>query len=85
LKINDNSIVNKVFEVDKGHKNGSELHYVTFNGIIFIFNKNTKRLITVLIARPAQIERLYEAVGKKPLRSILMKAQKNMDKGLNLI
>lgn len=51
------------FEVDKGHPNGSEIHALTEQGVIYIFNKETGKLITCLIARPAQLARYYEAVG----------------------
>lgn len=51
----------KGFLVDKGHKNGKEIHIVTTTGIIKIYNANTKILITELIARPNQINKLYHS------------------------
>lgn len=45
--------------VDRGHKNGPEIHEVTDTGIINIYNEHTKKLITKLIARPAQIKRYF--------------------------
>ena len=45
------------YTIDKGHKNGPELHKVTDTAIILIYNKRTGKLITKLIARPNQITR----------------------------
>lgn len=47
------------FKVDRGHKNGPELHVITNTGLIKIYNFRTHKLVTVLIARPNQIRRLY--------------------------
>lgn len=55
----------KGFVVDKGHRNGPELHIVTTTGLILIHNYNTKKLITRLIARPGQLER-YFGKGNTP-------------------
>lgn len=46
--------------IDRGHKNGPEVHAISETGIVMIFNKRSKQLITKLIARPAQIKRYYE-------------------------
>lgn len=46
-----------IFVVDKGHKNGKEIHVITENGIINIYNQNSKKYVTGLIARPAQLIR----------------------------
>lgn len=46
-----------VFVVDKGHRNGKEIHVITENGIINIYNYNSKKYITGLIARPSQLIR----------------------------
>lgn len=51
------------FYVDRGHKNGAEIHYMFSNGVVVIVNAKTKRLITKLIARPTQAYRYYEACG----------------------
>ena len=48
------------FIVNKGHINGPELHMINNNGVIYIFNLGSKRLITILGARPQQIKRYYE-------------------------
>lgn len=47
------------FEVDRGHRNGLEIHQITDNGMIIIYNKHSHKLITELIARPNQIIRYY--------------------------
>ena len=46
-----------IFTVDKGHKNGAEIHVITENAVICIYNQRSKKFITALIARPAQLER----------------------------
>lgn len=50
-----------IFIIDKGHKNGAEIHVITENGIIHIYNKASKKYITGLIARPGQLTR-YGAI-----------------------
>lgn len=54
------------FEVDKGHKDGVELHSITDTGLIIIHNKETGKLVTKLIARPAQVMRYYKNSEKSP-------------------
>lgn len=49
----------KEVEVDRHHRNGPEIHCISDTGIITIFNKRTKKMITQLIARPGQIKRYY--------------------------
>ena len=46
--------------VDKGHKNGAEVHVISSTGIITIYNQRTGKLITKLIARPGQIRRYWK-------------------------
>ena len=46
-----------IFIVDKGHKNGTEIHVITENGIINIYNRHSKKYVTGLIARPGQLQR----------------------------
>lgn len=62
-KIGQGNVI-KGFIVDRGHKNGKEAHMVTDNAIVIIYNYNTKRLVTKLIARPGQIRRYYKGVGQ---------------------
>jgi hypothetical protein len=47
------------FVVDTGHRNGKEIHVLTSTRLIKIYNQTTKKLITVLYARPAQIARYF--------------------------
>ncbi len=49
----------KEVEVDRHHKNGPEIHKLSDTGIITVFNKRTKKMVTQLIARPGQIRRYY--------------------------
>ena len=72
------------FIVDRGHKNGAELHVITTNGIIKIFNVRTKKLITKLIARPGQIKRYYYGTIYKMPFDIINKAREHEIAGLNL-
>ena len=76
--------VDKVFVVDKGHPDGPELHCVTTKGIIFILNKDKyeshkKSFITVLLARPNQVKRLYEACGLEVPLNIMNFAERNQE------
>ena len=67
--INEESAkVCKIAIVDKGHKNGNEIHVIYNNGIVKIYNKNTHRFITVLIAREPQIAR-YKIKITKTMRN----------------
>lgn len=45
------------YEVDKNHEKGNEIHCINVNGLIYVYNKNTQKFITVLHARPAQLKR----------------------------
>ena len=56
----------KVAVVDKGHRNGPEIHMLSDTGIITILNQRTGKLITKLIARPGQIRRYYESENRIP-------------------
>jgi hypothetical protein len=63
--------------VDKGHKNGPEIHKISDTGIITIYNQRTKKLITKLIARPSQIARYFtEGNAPKELIEIAREHQK---------
>lgn len=60
----------KIAIVDKGHKDGNEVHVIYNNGVIKIYNANTCRFITVLIAREPQIERYKIKVTKTMRKKI---------------
>ena len=57
LIIEESAKVVKIAVVNKGHKNGNEIHLVYNNGVVKIYNANSRKFITVLIARVPQIER----------------------------
>ena len=57
LIIEESAKVLKIAVVNKGHKNGNEIHIVYNNGVVKVYNENTRKFITVLIARVPQIER----------------------------
>ena len=56
-----------IFIVDKGHKNGAEIHVITENGIINIYNRHSKKYVTGLIARPGQLMRYGVAIPESVL------------------
>lgn len=60
----------KIAVIDKGHKNGKEVHVIYNNGIVKIYNENTRRFITVLIAREPQIERYKIKITKTMRKKI---------------
>lgn len=69
--INEESAkVYKIAIVDKGHKNGKEVHVIYNNGIVKIYNENTHKFITVLIAREPQIARYQIKVTKTMRKKI---------------
>ena len=72
-------------EVDRSHKNGTEIHIVTDTAIIKIYNARTRKHVTDLIARPNQIRRVYEAKNQKPPRWLLDVAWENQNRGWNLV
>lgn len=60
----------KIAVVNKGHENGNEVHIIYNNGIIKIYNENTHKFITVLIARESQITRYQIKVTKTMRKKI---------------
>jgi len=50
----------KEVTVDRGHKNGPEVHKVTSTGLVLVYNKRTGIMVTILIARPNQIKRYFD-------------------------
>lgn len=73
------------FEVDKGHKNGSEIHSVTNTGIIIVNNKRTNKMVTRLIARPGQIERYWNDRGTNTPEYLMKLAFEHQELGYNLV
>lgn len=76
LIIEESAKVVKIAVVNKGHKNGNEIHVIYNNGIIKIYNANTRKFITVLIARVPQIER-YKIKVTKTMRNKIRSHVKN--------
>ena len=81
LIIEESAKVCKIAVVNKGHKNGNEVHLVYNNGIIKIYNANSRKFITVLIARVPQIER-YKV---KITRTMRNKIKSHIRQGYNHI
>ena len=81
LIIEESAKVVKIAVVDKGHKNGNEIHVIFNNGIIKVYNARTHKFITVLIARVPQIER-YKIKVTKTMRN---KIKSHIKQGYNNI
>ena len=81
LIIEESAKVIKIAVVNKGHKNGNEVHIVYNNGVVKIYNEHTRKFITVLIARVPQIER-YKVKITKTMRN---KIKSHIAKGYNNI
>ena len=81
LIIEESAKVLKIAVVNKGHKNGNEIHVIFNNGIIKVYNARTRRFVTVLIARVPQIER-YKVKVTKTMRN---KIKSHIKQGYNHI
>ena len=81
LIIEESAKVVKIAVVNKGHKNGNEIHVILNNGIIKVYNARTHKFITVLIARVPQIER-YKV---KVTRTMRNKIKSHIKQGYNQI
>ena len=81
LIIEESAKVIRVAVVNKGHKNGEEVHLVYNNGVVKVYNERTRKFITVLIARVPQIER-YKIKITKTMRN---KIKSHIAKGYNHI
>ena len=81
LIIEECAKVIKIAVVNKGHANGHEIHIVYNNGIVKIYNQNTRKFITVLIAREPQIVR-YKIKVTKTMRN---KIKSHIKQGYNNI
>lgn len=71
------------FVIDKKHRNGNEVHEVWSNGLIKVYNENTKKHITTLIARPRQVSRCYNGVGEDAPQEIVALAMFHTRMGYN--
>lgn len=81
LIIEESAKVIKIAVVNKGHKNGNEIHLVYNNGVVKVYNEHTRKFITVLIARVPQIER-YKIKITKTMRN---KIESHIKQGYNQI
>lgn len=81
LIIEESAKVVKIAVVNKGHKNGEEIHVIYNNGIIKIYNARTRKFITVLIARVPQVER-YKIKVTKTMKN---KIKSHVKQGYNQI
>ena len=81
LIIEESAKVIKIAVVNKGHANGNEIHIVYNNGVVKIYNANSCKFITVLIARVPQIER-YKVKITKTMRN---KIKSHIKQGCNHI
>ena len=68
---------------DKGHANGKEIHVVSTTGIVSVYNFYTKKLVTRLIARPAQIERYFQFTNNSEIRKVVSIALSHERAGYN--
>ena len=76
------------FVVNCGHINGKEMHTITEKGVILIHNIKTKKLVTMLFARPGQIIRYWKALDLElpndPIFKLIINYSKlNKDLGHN--
>lgn len=70
------------FRVDRGHKNGAEIHVITTTAIIIVRNERTNKMVTKLIARPKQIERYFEEKTEEVIK-LMEVAREHQRKGYN--
>lgn len=63
--------------VDTGHPAGYEVHVLTSTGVVVVFNARTKKLVTMLVARPEQVERYYRPFGETAPEELLARAYDN--------
>lgn len=79
---NGNAIA--TIRVDRGHRNGAELHTITTTGIIEIRNERTHKLVTKLIARPQQIKRYFTTTTAE-IERVIRIATEHQKLGYNMI
>ena len=83
----DNAVFFHGFIVDKDHKNGLEVHFISEQGVIYIFNMNSTKFITTLNARPQQIKRYFRELGlsidRNTYKAIDIAFKNNQEKNFN--
>lgn len=77
----EGAVIIDAYIVDKHHKNGKEIHVVYNNGCIKIYNNDTHKYITCLVARLPQITRY----GIEPTKTMKKKIKKHISLGYNEI
>lgn len=77
----ENGKVIDAYEVNTGHENGNEIHIVYNNGVVKIYNKNSRKYITAIVAREPQMER-YGIVLTKTMKN---KIKKHIKANLNYL
>ena len=88
--LDKNDYLDCVLSVDRGHKEGCELHCITHSGLIFILNEdkflitNQPSLITILNARVGQLTR-YGSEYYQPDAYTLQKGREHEKNGDNEI
>ena len=68
-QIGEGTVIKEVV-VDRGHRNGPEVHKITDTVLILVYNQRSGKLVTKLIARPAQILRYYKENEPKPTKVV---------------
>ncbi len=63
--------------VDTGHRSGLEVHTLTTTGVVLVFNAESGRLVTMLVARPGQMVRYYAPFNERVPRGLYRKAYQN--------
>lgn len=63
--------------VDTGHPAGCEIHALTDTGVVVVVNARSHRLVTMLVARPAQVRRYYEPFGEEVPKELIGRAYEN--------
>ena len=74
-----------LFEVDKHHRDGLEVHEISDNGVIIVYNKTSKKVATMFVARPGRILRYYKALNRPVPEGLLDKAKVHQELGFNNI
>lgn len=66
--------------VDKGHKNGYEIHLLSEQGFLFVFNYKTKKLVTILAVSINQTKRINENIPEFLEKNIRSNLKKKLNK-----
>lgn len=73
----------KSFKINRGHRDGEEIHTITFNAIIVITNANSGKVVTKLIARPEQLDRYFRRINAQTPKFLMDLAREHKKLGLN--